>query len=262
MHVARCADRNAQLFAEPDDLAVEIAQLFFVFRHALAQHERVVADGLNFKIVVEPRDPFEFRVVFAVHHRAEQFARLAGRADDDALAVFLQNFARGVRLAAEIVEMAFRNDLVQVGDAVLFGGQQNDVIGIADGAARQRGIDFVQAGDALLLRRVEHAVEHVGRRARVVHGSVRVFKADAQRFADRAKPVALETGVHSAGKLQRVDNRHMDFNPQSAAFFRQERIVKFCVVRRKRRPADKFQQFRDFDFRRVRVGDHGVGDVR
>ena len=39
-------------------------------------------------------------------------------------------------------------------------------------------------------------------------------------------------------------------------------IVKFCVVRRKRRPADKFQQFRDFDFRRVRVGDHGVGDVR
>ena len=61
MHVARRADRNAQLFAEPDDLAVEIAQLFFVFRHALAQHERVVADGLNFKIVVEPRDPFEFR---------------------------------------------------------------------------------------------------------------------------------------------------------------------------------------------------------
>lgn len=48
-------------------------------------------------------------------------------------------------------------------------GQQNDVIGIADGAARQRGlISF--AGDALLLRRVEHAVEHVGRRARVVHG--------------------------------------------------------------------------------------------
>ena len=27
MHVARRADRNAQLFAEPDDLAVEIAQL-------------------------------------------------------------------------------------------------------------------------------------------------------------------------------------------------------------------------------------------
>lgn len=73
--------------------------------------------------------------------------------------------------------MAFRNDLVQVGDAVLFGGQQNDVIGIADGARRQRGIDFVQAGDALLLRRVEHVVEHVSRRARVVHGSVRVFKA-------------------------------------------------------------------------------------
>lgn len=93
-------------------------------------------------------------------------------------------------------------------------------------------------------------------------GSVRVFKADAQRFADRAKPVALETGVHSAGKFQRVDDRHVDFNPQSVAFFRQERIVKFCVVRRKRRPADKFQQFRDFDFRRVRVGDHGVGDVR
>ena len=111
-------------------------------------------------------------------------------------------------------------------------------------------------------RRVEHAVEHVRRRARVVHGSVRVFKADAQRFADRAEPVALEARVHPAGEFQRVDDRHVDFNPQPAAFLRQERIVKFRVVRRERRPADEFQQLRDFDLCRVRVGDHGVGDVR
>ena len=158
--------------------------------------------------------------------------------------------------------MAFRNDLVQVGHALLLGRQQNDVVRIADGAARQRGIDFVQPGDALLSGRVEHAVEHVRRRARVMHGSVCVFEADAQRFADRAEPVALEAWVHPAGKFQRVDHRHVDFNAQPVTFLRQEGIIEFRVVRRERRPADEFQQLRNFDLRRARVSHHRVGDVR
>ena len=151
--------------------------------------------------------------------------------------------SRGVcGLRAEIAEVAFRNNLVQVGHALLLGRQQNDVIRIADGAARQRGIDFIQPGDALLSGRVEHAVEHVRRRARVVHGSVRVFEADAQRFANRAEPVALEAGIHPAGKFQRVDHRHVDFNTQPVTFLRQEGIIEFRIVRRERRPADEFQQ--------------------
>ena len=89
VHVARRADRNAQLLAQPDDFSVKVAKLFLVLRHALAQHKRIVADRLNFEVVVEPRNPLELRVVFAVRNGAEQFARLAGRADDDALSVFL-----------------------------------------------------------------------------------------------------------------------------------------------------------------------------
>lgn len=111
------------------------------------------------------------------------------------------------------------------------------------------------AGDALLLRRIEHAVEHVGRRARVVHGSVRVFKADAQRFADRAEPVALETGVHSAGKFQRVDDRHVEFQSPVGCILPSGKNSQILRCAPQTPPADKFQQFRDFDFRRVRVGD-------
>ena len=36
MDVARRADRNTQFFAQPDNLPVKIAQLFFVLRHALS----------------------------------------------------------------------------------------------------------------------------------------------------------------------------------------------------------------------------------
>ena len=79
VHVARRADRNAQLLAQPDDFSVKVAKLFLVLRHALAQHKRIVADRLNFEVVVEPRNPLELRVVFAVRNGAEQLARLADR---------------------------------------------------------------------------------------------------------------------------------------------------------------------------------------
>ena len=167
-----------------------------------------------------------------------------------------------MRSAAEIIEMTFRNDFVQIRDAVLLRRQQNDVISVADCASGQCSVDFVESGYALFPCRIEHTVEHVRRCPRIVYGSVRIFQADAQRFANRAQSVALQARIHPSGEFQRINDRHVDFDAQPTAFLRQKRIVKLRIMRRERRPADEFQQLRNLDLCRICVRNHGVRDMR
>ena len=56
---------------------------------ALAEHEHVVAQGLDLQIIVPGGDALELLPVLAVHHRPEQLARLAGGADDQPLPVLV-----------------------------------------------------------------------------------------------------------------------------------------------------------------------------
>lgn len=48
VHVSGRHNRLAQLFAQPDDIAVDVLQRFLVLHDALAHHEFVVAQRLNF----------------------------------------------------------------------------------------------------------------------------------------------------------------------------------------------------------------------
>ena len=93
MHVAGSHNRDIQLFAQRHDAAVEIAQLLFIAGGAVANHELVVANGLDLEIVVPAGDFLQFRVGAVVHDGLEQFARLARAAKDQALAVFVDQVA-------------------------------------------------------------------------------------------------------------------------------------------------------------------------
>ena len=86
MHVAGGDDGLAELLAEPDDGAVEAAQLLLILGKTLVEHEAVVADGLDLEEVIERRDALELRPALVVQDGLEQLARLAGRADDEPLA--------------------------------------------------------------------------------------------------------------------------------------------------------------------------------
>ena len=85
MDVAGGADGFSQLLAEADDGAVEFPQVLLASCLAVAEHEGVVAQGLNFQIVVKGRDALQLVPVLVIHHRLEQFTGLAGGADDQAL---------------------------------------------------------------------------------------------------------------------------------------------------------------------------------
>ena len=70
--------RYSQLLAQPDNGAVELAQLLVALRDTLGQHEAVVAQGLDLKEIVERSDAFELRVAFMGHNGLEQLACRGG----------------------------------------------------------------------------------------------------------------------------------------------------------------------------------------
>ena len=105
MHVAGRHDELAQLFAQLINLAVMRTQIL-LGTHILTHEEGVVACRLNLQIIIEAGDFLQMRVAHAVAHSAVQLARLARRADNQALAVFLDNRTRQQRTLVEIAQMA------------------------------------------------------------------------------------------------------------------------------------------------------------
>ena len=103
--VARRADGFAQLFAETHDRAVKLAQLLLGLHVAVSQHEGVVAQGLDLQIVVKRRDAPQLGPVLVVGDGAEQLARLAGRADNQPLAVRDELRLRDDRHALEVFQV-------------------------------------------------------------------------------------------------------------------------------------------------------------
>ncbi len=103
--IARCTDGLAKLFAQADNGAVEVPEVLVVPRCALAHQEAVVAQGLDLKKVVERGDAFELVPVLVIHDGAEQLSRLAGRADDQPLAVRDQLAFGDDRHALEVLEI-------------------------------------------------------------------------------------------------------------------------------------------------------------
>ena len=80
----------AILLAQGHHLAVEVPQLLIVLELALGDHEAVIDDGLDLQVVVELDDLGDIRVGAVVDDGPHQLSRLAGRADDEALAVLFQ----------------------------------------------------------------------------------------------------------------------------------------------------------------------------
>ena len=93
MHIAGGGTGLAQPLCQFYDGAVEDAQAFFIFHTAFARQKGVVANGLHLEVIVKAGDLFQPLLGQTVEHGAEQFARLAGAADDEPFAVHHQKAA-------------------------------------------------------------------------------------------------------------------------------------------------------------------------
>ena len=91
VHVAGGTDRNPQLVAQRHNAPVIIPKCLHIGSGAIADHEGVVANGLDFQIVVKLRQLHQFLVGLLLHHRPKQLARLAGAAENQALPMLHQH---------------------------------------------------------------------------------------------------------------------------------------------------------------------------
>ena len=107
---------NAQLLTQRHHAAIEITEILLTLngKSVVVDHKAVVADGLNLQIIVELGDLLDLALGLILQHGRDQLARLAGRADDEPLAVLFQHGFGYARHLAEIVEIAKGNQLIKV----------------------------------------------------------------------------------------------------------------------------------------------------
>ena len=178
MDVTGGADGLSQFLAEADDDTVEFPQVLLAPCLAVAEHEGVVAQGLNFQIVVKGRDALQLVPVLVIHHRLEQFTGLAGGADDQALPMGHQLAFGDGGHPLEIFQVGSGDQLIEIFQAHLVPGQNNDVFGKTVGLAAQRPqlfhllIDGLEGVDPPLMEHFPERDQHVAHRGGIVAGPV------------------------------------------------------------------------------------------
>ncbi len=261
MHVTGGHHGNSQLFTDAHNAPVEIPEGFLVLHPAFPQKEGIVADGLDFQIIVKPGDLAQFFFAGPIHHGAEQLAAFAGRTHNQPLAVFLDHGTGHVGLAPEIVQMAFGNEVVQVGHAVLGGRQQHNVPGIAQGAVLADAVEIVQFLCPGLFCFIQHPGQALGGGRRIVYGPVGILEGHTQPLAHAAQAVALEIGIQFPGQGQGIQPGRFVLNALPLQFAFQHSTVKLGIVGGNGTAVHKFEQLRYSLLRCRLVPEHLVGDV-
>ena len=171
------AHRLAQFLPQTDDIPVKVPQLLLGPDHPPAEHEHIVADGLNLQIVVPGGDALQLLPVPAVGQRPEQLPRLTGGAQDEPLPAGVDERLGHDGVALEVLQVGQGDQLVQVAQAGLVLGQHDQVLGLALGLSLSPegchvGVDFRQVMVTCRLQLFEKARQHIGHRGRVVAGPV------------------------------------------------------------------------------------------
>ena len=270
VHVARRDDRLVQPLAEPHDRAVVLLELRDVAL-AVAHHEHVVAERLDLEVIVVSGDLHQLFKRLVPRHRPEQLARLAGRAEDQALTVLVEHAFRRAGALIEVIEVSVGNQLVQVlqADEVL---HEDDLVvrrQLLRVAARERRVDVVHALRAeVVAQPLDQIEEDLAEHRRIIRGAVVVERLELQVFRDRVELAVLDVLEHRAAHGDRIDVDVREFHVVPAAGRAQERGVEARVVRDEDRalPAEfKERAHGLFLFRRAPhhfVGDAGqLGDL-
>ena len=135
MHVAGRDQHFVEFFCECVDLTVDVTQILVRMdgKAVVNLEEVVVVDGLDLEEVVEPRDLLQLLIRTPRDNAADEFARLARRADDDPRTVLLQHGARHTRTAAllrpaKVADVREGDELVEIVEPRLILRQEDDVV--------------------------------------------------------------------------------------------------------------------------------------
>ena len=157
MDIAGGHNRNPQLVAQAHDLAVQIPERILIGHLSFTDQEGIVADGLDFEVIVEGSHFLQLVPGILPEHSAEQFSGFTGTAQNQPLAVFLNNLAGHMRTAPEIVQVRDGNQSVEIDQARLILCEKNDVIAFADRTALELFIELIEIMHAFFLALIIHS---------------------------------------------------------------------------------------------------------
>ena len=234
--------RFSQFIRQAENIAVPVAQLLLVLRHALCDHKVVVADRLNLQIVVERRQPLDLLPRLALGQCAEYLARLTRRAENQSLTVTDEFAARHNGALVVIFQKALGNQLIQVSQSRLVLHQNDKMIArqvfqlvLAVGRRRQHRIDIRSRNRVHLLpepfQQLDvNAAEHGGILARAVV----LERADLQLLRQNVQLELVHVRQHQSAHLEGINACKLPLDTQSLAGRPQEAHIEACVVRHKR----------------------------
>ncbi len=178
-----------------------------------AEHKEVVAQGLDFQVIVPGGHPFQLLPLPLIGHRLVELTSLTGRAQNQSLPIFLDLAFQHERVAAEVLQMGVRDQAVEIAQALLVFGQHNEMVGSGRPLAlghpfhEHRGhgrIDGGQGGDALLLQHLEHGDEHLPHHLGVIAGPVVLEGRQVQSVGHRIQLVIAKAGQQAMAQGHRV----------------------------------------------------------
>ena len=183
MHIAGRDGRDAEAVADLNDLAVQIAQVLFIFDGiaVAVDHEVIVSERLNLEIIIEGCEPFQLVIRLALDDRREELARLARTAVEQSLVMLHEQRFRDQRFLIKIVDLRIGHEPVEILHAGLVLRENDLVIGfqLARIDRRQRRVEVAERLNPVLFQQALHQCEidlceHIG----IVGGAVMLKLAE------------------------------------------------------------------------------------
>ena len=122
MDVAGRADGLSELLAETDNGSVDLVKLVDVLEGAVAEHECIVARGLDFEVIVERSDLLDLSPRSALENALVELSLAARGTKNQPFPVLDQQAFGNARFFIEGLKVAVRNQLIEILQAHLVFG--------------------------------------------------------------------------------------------------------------------------------------------
>ena len=267
MGVARGDNGLVQVLAQLDDGAVEVFDGFHGIHLTVAHHKLVVAQRLHFQKIVIFGNAQQLFIGLPRHNGAVQLARLARRAEQQPLAVLVQQTAGYARLFEEILRVRRADDAVQIFQPHLILHQNNKVVVFLFQhlfVAAQTRVDVLDRVDVLFFQIRQHHLKDARQRHGIVHGAVVVERRNFQVLVDGIQLIVAQPRKQrlphgqrvNVGVLVKADARALP------CLADKQHIKAVGVVRHQNVVAAEFLEGADGFVRRGGVRHHGIVDAR
>ena len=187
-----------------------------------------------------------------MHHFGKQLARLAGRAENQALSVTNQLTARHNRLFIKIFQVGIGNQLVQIFESHLIFCQNNKVIpaqifqaaGLGFESCQQR-VDVGNFGRVqFFLHFFQQLDVNSAQNCRVLTRSVVVERANLEFFRHDIQLVPFHVRKQNFAHLNGINGSKFPFDAQPFAGTMDKRHIKARIVRDERQISRELQELR------------------